>query len=184
MTPENVYGGRERQRSKDFKNKGNGERGQRSYGVSQGKVGNYPKNQGERSQNDRGRKETKESYGKRDGREFRKDSGYQGRYQNQNTFRPKDKDDDYESRPRVSKPRRTDKDDDLSRIREQQTDKLIIMKKLEKEQKAMKKKSEEKKRSQSSRPMPKQKRSKNINYTRQYENGMFEDYEDWYENDF
>lgn len=174
MTPENVYKGRDKERSKDFKNKGNGERNQRSYGVSQGRAGSYPKNQ-----SDKNRKET---FGRKDNKEFRKDGGYHGRYQN--SFRPKDKDDDYENRPRVSKPRRSEKEDDLSRIREQQTDKLIVMRKLEKEQKAMKKKSEEKKRSQNSRPIPKQKRSKNINYTRQYENGMFEDYEDWYENDF
>ncbi len=172
MTPENVYEEREKQRSKNFKFKGNGERNHRFSGVSQGKTGSYGKGQN----GERPRRDGKDG---RENREFRRDNG---RYQN--SFKPKDKDEEYDSKPRMSKPRRTEKNDDLARIKEQQPDKIIIMKKLEKEQKAMKKKSEEKKRTQSSRPMPKQKRSKNINYTRQYENGMYEDYDDWYENDF
>lgn len=151
MTTENVYGGRERQRSKEFKGNGSGgERKKRFSGTSQSRQNNYGKGQ----------------------------NRYQG------SFRPKDKDEEEDNKPRMSRPRRSEKNDELSKIKEQQPDKLIIIKKLEKEQKAIKKKSEEKRRTQSSRPMPKQKRSKNINYTRQYENGMYEDYEDWYEADF
>ena len=150
MTTGNGYGGRDNQRSREFKGNGNGERKKRFSGTSQEKPSNYSK----------------------------------GKNRYQNSFQPKDKDEEYDSKPRMSKPRRSQKNDELAKIKEQQPDKLVIMKKLEKEQKAMKKKSEEKRKTQSSKPMPKQKRSKNINYTRQYENGMYEDYEDWYEFDF
>ncbi len=153
MTTESVYGGREKQRSKEFKGNGNGSRGERKKRFS------------EISQN------RQNSYGKGQNR-------YQG------SFRAKDKDEDEDRKPRMSKPRRSEKKDEFAQVKEQQSDKLIMIKKFEKEQKAMKKKSEEKRRTQSSRPIPKQKRSNNINYTRQYENGMYEDYEDWYEADF
>lgn len=160
MTQQNVYGEREKQRSKNVRGNGNGERNSRFSGVSQGKTGSYGR--GQKTER------PKQNY----------------RYQNSFRSNDKDKEEEYDNKPRMSKPRRTEKNDELAKIKEQQPDKIIIMKKLEKEQKAMKKKSEEKKKAQSSRPMPKQKRSKNINYTRQYENGMYEDYEDWYESDF
>lgn len=160
MTPENVYEGRGKERSKDFRGNGRGER-KNSYSSS----GNDRDNK-RGSINDRPKRD-------------RVNSGKDNNRYHSYGF-SKDKDEDEERRPFHSKPRRTEKNDELAKIKEQQSDKLLIMKKLEKEQKAMKKKSEEKKKSQ--RPVQKQKRSNNINYTRQYEDGMFEDYEDWYDN--
>ena len=55
------------------------------------------------------------------------------------------------------------------------------MLRLEKEQKTMLKKQNKKK--ETSRPQPKQKRSNNVNYTKNYNNGAYDDYEDFYDYD-
>lgn len=55
-------------------------------------------------------------------------------------------------------------------------DKNKVQIRLEKEQKSMKKKQQSKKR-ESQRPQPRIKRSNNINYTKNYANGDYDDYE-------
>ena len=54
------------------------------------------------------------------------------------------------------------------------------MLRIEKEQKTMKKKQQNKKK-ESNRPQPKVKRANNVNYTRNYANGDYDDYEDYYD---
>ena len=54
------------------------------------------------------------------------------------------------------------------------------MLRLEKEQKSMKKKQQTKKK-ESNRPQPKVKRANNVNYTRSYANGDYDDYDDYYD---
>lgn len=88
-------------------------------------------------------------------------------------FSGKDDDDDDNvrrkpSRPKESKPSVSIPDKDKTMLR------------LEKEQKTMKKKQQSKKK-ESNRPQPRVKRSNNINYTRSYANGDFDDYEDYYD---
>lgn len=86
----------------------------------------------------------------------------------------KDKDDDERDNSRRSKPTRPK--ENKSAIA--QPDKAKTQLRLEKEQKTMKKKQDfSSKKKESSRPQPKKKRSNNINYTREYMNGAFDDYE-------
>ncbi len=84
------------------------------------------------------------------------------------------KDDDEEDRGRRSKPSHPKENKPSVVI----PDKNKVQMRLEKEQKSMKKKQNNKKR-ESSRPQPKQKRSNNINYTKNYANGAYDDYEDY-----
>lgn len=86
------------------------------------------------------------------------------------------KDDDEDDNSRRSKP---------SRPKESKTgvsipDKNKAMLRLEKEQKTIKKKQQSKKK-ESNRPQPKQKRANNVNYTKNYVNGDYDDYEDYYD---
>lgn len=85
-----------------------------------------------------------------------------------------DKDKDEEQPRRRSEPRKTqDKD---ARFKEQQPDKFDIINRLEKEKKAMQKKEEEKrKNSKPARAVARPKRSNNIDWTREYENGSYDD---------
>ena len=98
---------------------------------------------------------------------FRKDSG---------TGYDKDKDLDNEGRAkhRQSSPK------DSGKAKELQTDKFETIKRLEREQKTIKKKEESKKKTEKQRPQQKVKRANNVNYTKAYENGMYDDYEDMY----
>ena len=84
------------------------------------------------------------------------------------------KDEDEEDRGRRSKPSRPKESKPTIAI----PDKNKVQMRLEKEQKSVKKKQNNKKR-ESSRPQPKQKRSSNINYTKNYANGAYDDYEDF-----
>lgn len=84
------------------------------------------------------------------------------------------KDEDEEDRGRRSKPSRPKENKPTIAI----PDKNKVQMRLEKEQKSVKKKQNNKKR-ESSRPQPKQKRSSNINYTKNYANGAYDDYEDF-----
>ena len=86
------------------------------------------------------------------------------------------KDEDDEDLGRRSKPSRPKESKPGVAI----PDKNKAMLRLEKEQKNMKKKQQSKKK-ESNRPQPKQKRSNNINYTRSYANGDYDDYEDYYD---
>ena len=99
---------------------------------------------------------------------FRKDSG---------TGYNKDKDLDNEGR---AKHRQSSSKDSGSKVKELQTDKFETIKRLEREQKTIKKKEESKKKTEKQRPQQKVKRANNVNYTKAYENGMYDDYEDMY----
>ena len=86
-----------------------------------------------------------------------------------------DKDKDEEQPKRRSDPRRV-QDKDTARIKEQQPDKFDIINRLEKEKKAMQRKEEEKKKnSKPARAVARPKRSNNIDWTREYENGSYDD---------
>ena len=110
---------------------------------------------------DKGRNNSKPNYNKRpQGR-----NGY-------SNFQ-KDKDDDYEPKKFESKKRVSSNKD---KIKEIQTDKADIAKRLEKEKKVMqKKKQDNKKNHQLQRPQTKVKRSNNIDWTREYENDSYDD---------
>lgn len=59
-------------------------------------------------------------------------------------------------------------------------DKNKVQIRIEKEQKSMMKKQQNKKK-ESNRPQPKVKRANNVNYTKNYANGDYDDYEDYYD---
>ena len=98
-------------------------------------------------------------------------SGYQMRFM-------KDKDDDEADNGRRSKPMRP-KENKQQTI--QQPDKTRTQLRFEKEQKTVKKKQAGNKKKESSRPQVRVKRANNINYTKEYLNGAFDYYEDYYE---
>lgn len=98
---------------------------------------------------------------------FRKDSG---------SGYNKDKDLDNEGRAK----HRQSSSKDSGKVKELQTDKFETIKRLEREQKTIKKKEESKKKTEKQRPQQKVKRANNVNYTKAYENGMYDDYEDMY----
>ena len=97
---------------------------------------------------------------------FRKDSG---------SGYNKDKDLDNEGRAK----QRQSSSRDSGKVKELQTDKFETINRLEREQKTIKKKEESKKKTEKQRPQQKVKRANNVNYTRAYENGMYDDYEDF-----
>lgn len=86
------------------------------------------------------------------------------------------KDDDDEDNSRRSKPSRPKE----SKSGVAMPDKNKVQLRLEKEQKSMKKKQQNKKK-ESNRPQPRVKRANNINYTKNYANGVYDDYEDYYD---
>ncbi|MCM1272864.1 MAG: hypothetical protein NC225_08040 [Clostridium sp.] len=94
-------------------------------------------------------------------------SKYQPRYSGKD-----EDDDDNGKRSRPSRPKENKNGVSLP-------DKNKTMLRLEKEQKSIKKKQSRKK--ESSRPQPKVKRANNVNYTRSYANGDYDDYEEYYE---
>ncbi len=95
-------------------------------------------------------------------------------YNNMPKFSGKDEDD--EDNGRRSKPTRPKESKPSVSI----PDKNKTMLRIEKEQKTMKKKQQSKKK-ESNRPQPKVKRANNVNYTRNYANGDYDDYEDYYD---
>lgn len=139
-------------------NKGNGPK--RSYQEkSESGKGKFQRNNGPRSNNN-----SKPGYGKPKSDSFDRNRGY-------NKF--SNKDDDEEDNSRRSKPMRPKESKPSVAI----PDKDKTMLRLEKEQKTMKKKQQTKKK-ESSRPQPKVKRANNVNYTRNYANGDYDDYYD------
>ncbi|MDE6025887.1 MAG: hypothetical protein K2G45_10590 [Lachnospiraceae bacterium] len=99
----------------------------------------------------------------------------QGNSKYQPRYSGKDEDDDENDNIRRSRP---------SKPKENKTgvtlpDKNKTMLRLEKEQKSIRKKQSRKK--ESSRPQPKVKRANNVNYTRSYANGDYDDYEEFYD---
>lgn len=113
-------------------------------------------------------------YGKNDNNRYGK-SDYSDKNKGYNP-RFAGKDEDEEDNSRRSKPSRPKESKSGVSI----PDKNKTMLRLEKEQKTMLKKQQSKKK-ESSRPQPKQKRSNNVNYTKNYANGDYDDYEEYYE---
>ena len=62
-----------------------------------------------------------------------------------------------------------------SKEKEQQPDKFETIKRLEKEKKVMLKKQESKKTEKAAKPQMKQKRANNVDWTRGYQNGLYDD---------
>jgi len=99
---------------------------------------------------------------------YDKNKGY-----SQPRFPNKDEDDEDNSRrSKSSKPKESKPSVSIP-------DKNKVQLRLEKEQKSMKKKQTKKK--ESSRPQPKVKRANNVNYTKNYANGDYDDYDDYYD---
>lgn len=112
-----------------------------------------------------------------------------GRDENNRTNKPYDKSRGYNGSPKFAG--KDDDDEDSSRRskpsrpKESKSgvavpDKSKVQLRLEKEQKSMKKKQQNKKK-ESSRPQPRIKRANNINYTKNYANGAYDEYEDYYD---
>lgn len=121
-------------------------------------------------------------YAKPAGKEYSKTTKYSksgdkaGSYENRSyssRYNSRDKDEDEDDVKRRSKPSRPK--DNKSSVAVPDKNKAML--RLEKEQKSMKKKQSKKK--ESSRPQPKVKRANNINYTRSYANGDYDDYDDY-----
>ena len=145
--------------------------------------------------------ETRKKFGTGDGGKGRQDKPHNSKFKYDNSSRPKfdggrqggvkrdqgnngyqmrfmkDKDDDEADNGRRSKPMRP-KENKQQTI---QLDKTRTQLRFEKEQKTVKKKQAGNKKKESSRPQVKVKRANNINYTKEYLNGAFDDYEDYYE---
>lgn len=104
-------------------------------------------------------------------KEFRKGPGKGGQ-----TY---DKDSDYEKKEFRKKPQASNRDKD--KPKEQQPDKMEVVKRLEKEKKAMQKKNQgSKKKNQQARPQIRVKRTNNIDWTKEYENDSFDDDDMYY----
>ena len=118
---------------------------------------------------------------KREIKDFKGKNNFKSKsdFKSKNNFKAKDvyskgydKDKDEEDKP-VRRPKQTKSD---SKPKEQQPDKFEIINRLEKEKKAMKKKYDEsKKENRSQRHQMKPKRSGNVDWTREYENGSYDD---------
>lgn len=111
-----------------------------------------------------------DSYGRAGGKkDFRKPQG------SNRSGQFYDKDSDYEQKPVHRKSQNTNRDKD--KLKEQQPDKMEVVKRLEKEKKAMQRKNQDsnKKRNQSSKPQVRIKRTNNIDWTKEYENDSFDD---------
>ena len=144
-------------------------RGDRPAGGDRQPRANKPygdKSRGDRPYGDRSRGD--KPYGDRPPRNERPNRNYGGA--------PKfpKKDEEEEDRSRRSKPTHPKESKPTVSI----PDKNKVQMRLEKEQKSVKKKQNNKKR-ESNRPQPRQKRSNNINYTKNYANGAYDDYEDF-----
>lgn len=177
MTTNSAEGGRNREnysrenvkreyRNTEDRNRGNGER--RPYSNNGDKPRSFNRNNGEGRSN----RSYHANYNGTGG-EGRTDRPYHStRPRNTNYIADKDKDE--EQPKRRSEPRKSqDKD---ARFKEQQPDKFDIINRLEKEKKAMQKKEEEKRKNvKSARAVARPKRSNNIDWTREYENGSYDD---------
>ncbi|MBE5925760.1 MAG: hypothetical protein E7270_02190 [Lachnospiraceae bacterium] len=94
-----------------------------------------------------------------------------GRQYGNKGYNPYDKDKDDDIRPN-QRPKSSQRDSK----KEQQPDKVEIMNRIQKEKKAIQKKqSENRKNNKSVRQQAKPKRSNNIDWTREYENGSYDD---------
>ena len=91
-------------------------------------------------------------------------------YGDRNRVNPDDKDSDEDSRPQ----RRQQQSKD-TKVKEQQPDKIEIKNRIEKEKKAMQKKQAERRNAKPARQQARPKRTNNIDWTREYENGSYDD---------
>lgn len=145
---------------------------------------------GDKSPNGYAAKQTR--YPKQDGpRRFNKPDGESryGRGEGGYSGKPYDKNRSYNSAPKFSG-KDEDEEDNSRRSRPSRPkeskpgvaipDKNKVQLRIEKEQKSMKKKQQNKKK-ESTRPQPKVKRANNVNYTKNYANGDYDDYEDYYD---
>jgi hypothetical protein len=85
---------------------------------------------------------------------------------------PYDKDSEEDSRPQRRQAASKDRD---NKVKEQQPDKIDIINRIEKEKKAMQKKQAERRNSKPVRQQARPKRTNNIDWTREYENGSYDD---------
>lgn len=91
------------------------------------------------------------------------------KYGDRNYQNPYDKDDDERVRPQK---KQQSKD---TKVKEQQPDKTAIINRIEKEKKAMQKKQADRKNQKPARQQSRPKRTNNIDWTREYENGSYDD---------
>ena len=142
---------------KDFKDKENGERTRRNSqdgnrGFKDARNGGNQKKDGYKA-GDNGNKPFKKKFNDR--------NGYMNAY---------DKDDD-----EVVRPQKRQASSKEGKAKEQQPDKIEIMNRIEKEKKAMQKKQAERKNSKPVRMQNRPNRTNNIDWTREYENGSYDD---------
>ena len=129
------------------------------------------KGKGNYNKEGRENKENRENKGKGDFKgksDYNKSKSGFNRSYDRNAGFGKDKDED-------EKPVRRPKQTKTDKPKEQQPDKIEIINRLEKEKKAMKKKHEEKKEQRTSKHQVRPKRSGNVDWTREYENGSYDD---------
>ena len=96
---------------------------------------------------------------------------FKKKYGERNYGSPYDKDEE-ETNVRNQKRQTSPKE---GKVKEQQPDKFEIKNRIEKEKKAMQKKQSERKNSKPSRMQSRPKRTNNIDWTREYENGSYDD---------
>ena len=101
--------------------------------------------------------------------------GYKRPTQQGGRTRVFDKDSDYDKRETHRRPSPV-----KEKPKEQQTDKMEVVKRLEKEKKAVQKKKQNTKKNQQARPQVRVKRTNNIDWTREYENDSFDDDDMYY----
>lgn len=105
------------------------------------------------------------------GNKFNGNKPYKKNFNDRNRVNPYDKDSDEDSRPQRRQPPANKE----NKVKEQQPDKIEIINRIEKEKKAMQKKQAERKNSKPARMQTRPKRTNNIDWTREYENGSYDD---------
>lgn len=147
--------------------------GQNRYGKSADGQDRYNKPEGDRSRG--GRTDgSSPRFNKNEGGYAKKPYDKNRTYNSVPKFSGKDEDEEDNSRrsksfrPKENKPSVSIPDKNKVQIR------------IEKEQKSMMKKQQNKKK-ESNRPQPRVKRANNVNYTKNYANGDYDDYEDYYD---
>lgn len=157
-------GGESRSRSTRSNNEGK-ERGRK---FQNGEKKDFNPN---RNGNSSGQKKSFKNNDVKSGSKFTGNKPYK-KNNDRNYSNPYDKDSDEDSRPQRRQTAGKDRD---NKIKEQQPDKIEIMNRIEKEKKAMQKKQAERRNARSVRPQARPKRTNNIDWTREYENGSYDD---------
>lgn len=144
---------------KDFKKRDDNEKGKRNP------QGN---NKGFRDNKNNGSNQRRDSYKNSEGSNGNKP--FKKKYNDRNYANSYDKDEDENVRPQRKQTASKE-----GKPKEQQPDKIEIMNRIEKEKKAMQKKQAERKNSKPARMQNRPKRTNNIDWTREYENGSYDD---------